>query len=288
MFEQMKQFVSAFRELEKQQPVLTQTEKEHWEKLREKLSRPSPPERSAHPSTRKIVAVASFYPQAGASFLASNFAFHQAGNDIQTILCELPGIISYYYFALDSGRRAVQEKVQDGTHSKLINLHRGMLRIKVTASLETRSISHKEWTNWVLANQKEASLVVIDLSSHWQGDLADWIMQLADEVWFVLDSDFPRLTRLLLTESPPPVWTENDQKVKIIANKWNERLSKESVRRRMEGTLSLWDSDQKGRKIDAYMPILNGEKVSMTQLEASLYLEKYPEEGRLFEPLAYL
>lgn len=288
MFEQMKQFVSTFRELEKQQPALTDTEMANWEKLREKLSRTPPPDRGVRSANRRIIVVASFYPQAGASFLAGNFAFLQGGNDIPTILCEPPGSLSYYYFALDSERRSVRAQEQDGVKSKQIDLHDGMLQVKVTASLEKQAVSQREWTSWILANQKEASLLIIDLSSEWRGEMANWVMQLADEIWFVLDADFPRLTRLLLTESPPPVWNEADGKVKIIANRWNQRLAKQSVLKRLEGTLSLWDLNQQGRKIDACVPQVNGEKVSFSQLEASFYLEKYPEEAAVFEHLANL
>lgn len=286
MFDQLKQFVSNFRELEKRELVLTPDEEDRWKKLKEKLAASGLQEKSNQPLFHRVIAVASFYPQAGSSFLASNFAFFQASKEIQTTLCEIPSGISYYYFALDSERRAVPDRGQTREEYRKIQLLNGALRIKVTASLVHRPLSQGELSNWFLTNSKESSLFIIDLSSHWRGEPAEWIMELADQVWFILDSDFPRLSRLILSETAPAIWQKNYEKIKIVANKWNGRLASNSVVKKIEGTLSFWDTELQSKKVDAFFPLIKAEKISSAQLEAVLLLEKYPEEGLLFEQLA--
>lgn len=284
MYQKMNRFVSHFRELEKQEVTPTNEEEKRWHRLKEKLSMPAPEDKS-HYQFHRVIVIASFYAQAGASFLASNFAYQQAGKEVRTVLSEAPGQISYYYFALDGERRGNRSTTDSSIRQ--VSMQNGFLRIKMDASLEKGLYSQSDIANWFLWNSKEASLFIIDMSSNWRGELASYIMGLADEIWFVLDTDFPRLTRLMLTEQAPEFWNSGKQKTRFIANKWNQELSRAGIIKRIEGTLSLWDTDEKTKRVDAFFPLLQGEKVSNVQSTACLLLEKYPEEEKWFDQLAF-
>ncbi|GAA4721485.1 hypothetical protein [Brevibacillus fulvus] len=286
MFNQVKQFVDQFRELEKQGMALTEAEQDTWKRLKEKLTAASDKQfDQPHRSIKRVIAIASFYPQAGASFLAGNFSYCQAEKSLQTVLCELPEQHSYFYFALDSESRSTRKPGAVTSQEQEIRLLNGRLRVRVFQPEPTNYNSAlPELMNWFLQNSRDPELLIIDLSSHWRGEAAEWIMGVADEVWFVLDADFSRLSRLVLTESPPAVWKEGNEKIKVIANRWNAALSDHKIIRKIEGTLSFWSSEPKG--IHAVMPHFEACKVSEAQLAAQLFLERYPDESVHFDKLA--
>jgi hypothetical protein len=283
-FHKVNRFVSHFRELEKQAYSLTKEEEQSWQALKEKLSA-SVPEEQRFPVSRRIIAIAGLYPRAGASFLAGNFAYYLAGKGIPTTLCEMPGIVSYYYFALDFERRAHQD-LKDSAE-KMLLLQNNLLRIKVDASLQKQNPSQMDITNWLLLVSKDSPCVIFDLSSYWTEESVHRIMALADEIWLVFDSDVARLTSLFLSEKAPKAWKSMADKIRIIANKWNPHLARSGVMKRVEGTVSLWDEEHQKREIDATFPLIDSQKVSIAQSKASLLLEVHPEEGKWFESLVF-
>lgn len=284
MFQKVSRFVSHFRELEKQEFPQTQEEEQRWQSLKEKLSTPVL-EEQIYPVSRRMIAVAGLYPRAGASFLASNVAYFLAEKGVPTTLCEMPGDVSYYYFALDFERRAHADP-RDPTQKSLL-LQSNLLKIKVDSSLQRRTPAEIDITNWLFVVSKDSPYVIFDLSSRWMEEPASRIMELADEIWLVFDSDVACLTRLFLSETPPEAWYRKASKIKLIANKWNPHLSRSGIMKRVEGTISLWDHEQEKRDIDMTFPLIDSEKVSTAQSKASLLLEMYPEEGRWFEPLVF-
>jgi hypothetical protein len=282
MFHQVNRFVSHFRQLEKQQFTLTKEEEKRWKSLKEKLAASPPADEQPYiPVFRSYIAVVSLYPQAGASFVASNFAYVQAGKGIPTTLCEMPGDVSYFYFALDYERRA-HHNLKDST-GKVLLLQNNLLRIKVDASLHKQSHSQTDIVDWFFSASKETPCLIIDLSSRWRGDLARRILDLADEIWVVFDSDLARLTRLCLVEEPPAWWNQLCKKIRLIANRWNSRLLRHTILKRVEGTLSLWNHDHFLRNIDVTIPQIDGEKVADAHSKASILSEIYPEDERWFD-----
>jgi hypothetical protein len=281
MFQQVNRFVSHFRQLEKQEFTLTQEEEQLWRSLREKLAASAPLDEPFAPVFRSYIAVISLYPQGGASFVSSNFAYVQAGKGIPTTLCEMPDDVSYFYFALDFERRA-HHNLKDSA-GKLLLLQNNLLRIKVDTSLCKPSVSQTDIVDWFLSASKETPCLIIDLSSRWRGELARRILELADEIWVVFDSDLARLTRLFLAEEPPAWWGSMGEKIRLIANKWNSRLLRPGILKRVEGTLSLWNRDHFIRNIDATIPQIDGEKVAIAQSKACILSEIYSEEARWFD-----
>ncbi len=285
MLRQLQRFVTTFRELEKEQFAPTPEEERRWKLLKEKLGT-APVEIPEHHVSRRILAVASFYPQAGASFLAGNLAYLQAGKQMHVTLCEMPGVTSYFYFALDSERRAesCHKHPRNASIDRLIPMQGGRLRIRVEAPFQERVISQTDLTNWFLANSREASLLVIDVSSNWKEERAAWIAEWADEIWFVLDADLPRLARLVVAEQPPLFWQTCADKIRVIANKWNDKLKATSVLHKVEGTLSLWNTE---KRVEGVFPLIDAKKASKAHLSGQLLLESCPEEEPHFEQLPF-
>lgn len=283
MFHKVNRFVSQFRELEKQEFSMTQEEENRWHSLKEKLSSPVIEEQNLS-RYRRMIAFAGLYPRVGTSFLASNLAFYLAGKGIPTTLCELPGNVSHYYFALDFERRAHSDPKE--STNKLLLMQNNLLKIKVDASFQKRNPSQMDITNWLLMVSKDSPCVIFDLSSLWTEEQAGPVLELVDEIWMVIDSDVARLTRLFLSQNSPTAWNSKGDKVKLIANKWNPYLSDTNNMKKVEGTISLWDELEQRREISATFPLIDSEKVSRAQSKASLLLEMYPEEGRWFEAIA--
>jgi hypothetical protein len=281
MFQQVNRFVSHFRQLEKQEFTLTQEEEQRWRSLKEKLAASPPSVEPVGPLFRSYIAVISLYPQGGASFVSTNFAYAQAGKGVPTTLCEMPDDVSYLYFALDCERRA-HHNLKDST-GKLLLLQNNLLRIKVDASLRKPLLSQTDIIDWFLGASKDTPCFIIDLSSRWRGEAARRILELADEIWVVFDADLARLTRLFLTEEPPAWWGNMGEKIRLIANKWNNRLLRPGILKRVEGTLSLWNHGHFIRSIDVTIPQIDGEKVATAQSKACILSELYPDEARWFD-----
>ncbi|MFM1655039.1 hypothetical protein ACI7RC_23535 [Brevibacillus sp. B_LB10_24] len=290
MFRDVQHFLHHFRELEKKQFTQTKEEERQWIELKNKLSvTGSPASSSAEQKFRRVIAVCSLFPQAGASFLAANYAFYQASRGVCTTLCEHPERISYYYFALDCERRG---KTNPSTASdqieKLVELKDGLLRVKMKPPyVRTESMGQAEVASWYLANSKESDLLIIDLSSYWHSEIAILIAEWADELWFVLDTDLPRITCLIATQEIPPLSKKYSDKIHLIANKWNAGLDRASIIKRLEGTLSLWTGSKQSR-IAAFIPFIDPAKVSTVQSSGKLLLEQFPEYSELFQPLLVL
>jgi hypothetical protein len=289
MFHQVKQFVTTFRELEKREIIATREEEDQRQRLRHILAVPQPQEISVQQVHRRILAIAGFYPQAGASFIASNFACYQAGRDIHTTLCEMPDGEPYFYFALDSEERGEPVKgTEKDNAEKTVFLQNGQLRVKAISPLSRAKPSHSEIASWFLASCKDTSMLIIDLSSHWQRESAEWIMEVSDEIWFVCDTDIPRLARTIVTQEPPEAWSRNFRKIRLIANKWNHTYAKSSVIKKLEGTISLWNKEHIVKRVDMLVPLISYEKVTAAQIKSRFLLETSPEEGNVFAQLASL
>ncbi len=281
--------MTTFRDLENQDQPMNREDRERRERLRQILSAPVESVSNIQPPNRYVVVVASFYSQAGASFIAGNLAYHQAGKGISVILCELPTGTPYYYFALDCEERAeANTKPVDQYDEKIIKMQAGYLQIKANTPYRKRNVSYPEVTNWLLGNSKNASLLIIDISSGWKEEAASWIMDMSDEIWFVLDSDIPRFARTILTNDVPKVWNASGKKLRLIANKWDQAHTREPLKKRMEGTLSFWAPHQKQRHIDMLVPPYINQKVMNAHSKAKFLLEEHPEEEEAFARLAAL
>ncbi len=283
MFQHLQKFVTTFRELEKKEPLRSQEEEEQWKQLKEKLSAAEVHAVVEHQQYMKSIAVASLYPRVGASFIASNFAFYEAARSIRTTLCENPIEQSYFYFALDCERR----KPVSRNNEKIMWLMNQSLQIKVTPPYESQVYSQAEAMNWFFTNQKHCSFFILDFSSHWRGELASWLFEMVDQIWFVIDPDFPRLSQTIFAEEAPENWKKNLHKISIIANKWNEDVAARGVIKRIEGTLSQWDEQNK-LKVGASVPRIDANKLSRAQLAARIFLEMYPDEGEFLDQLSHL
>jgi len=278
MFHDLQRFVTTFRELEKQKFSSSHDEEKIWNQLKDKLSAPALHEETEG-IVHKTIVVASFYPQAGASFLAANYALSVVRKGIPTVLAEHPNEKSYFYFSLDMESR---------THSlsqKIHALHH-KLQIKTgQTEREGKELSQVDIVKWFFATGKGSSVFIIDVSSAWRDEIASNLMDWADEVWFVFDSDLPRLARTLTLEKPPETWNKERGKIKVIANKWNDTLGKKSVLKRIEGTLSLWGKNENSSKVDRIVPCFEPEKVSRAHVEGKSYCELYTEEIEYFEKI---
>ncbi|MDA5110551.1 hypothetical protein [Brevibacillus thermoruber] len=283
MFQQVNRFVTQFRELEKREYARSREEERLWQSLKDKLS--ASPTEEQPSAVRRCIAVTGLYAQAGASFLAGNASFLLAGSGVSVTLCELPGTASYYYFALDCERRA-HHRFKNSSASVLL-MQSNHLRILVDTPLSNESSTPTDTADWLLRMSKESATVVIDLSSRWKEEQAVRVMDLADEIWVVFDSDLARFTRLFLTEEPPSWWEKHGDKIRLIANKWNEYLSRSAVMKKVEGTVSLWNGERFGPGIDAVVPLIDSEKTAIAHTKASLLLELYPEEEHRFQSLLH-
>lgn len=286
MFEQMNRFVNRLRDLEQRELSQTPEEERQWKSLKDKLAMPRGEEEQQPVYQRRCIAVTSMYAQAGASFIASNVAYAWAGLGFPVALGEMPGIISYFYFALDYERR-VNRQSNPYTSAPMLLLQNDHLRIQINPPLQQDKSSHFDAAHWLLRTCKDSPLVVIDVSSLWREAVAEQILELADEIWVVFDTDLARLTRLLLVEPAPPWWTAERNKIKWIANKWNQQLSRSSVMKKISGTLSLWDPQSGPVEVQYVVPLINGEKVGDAQARANLLLEQFPEEEHAFQPLIH-
>ncbi|WP_019123118.1 hypothetical protein [Brevibacillus massiliensis] len=290
MFREVQHFLNHFRELEKKQFTQTKEEERQWIDLKNKLTvTGSHTAASAEQTFRRVIAVCSLFPQAGASFLAANYAFCQASRGVYTTLCEHPERISYYYFALDGERRGkASPSAASNQIEKSVELKDGLLRVKMKPPYaQNESMGQAEIASWYLANSKESALLIIDLSSNWHTEVAALIAEWADELWFVLDTDLPRITCLIATEEIPPLWKKYSDKIHLIANKWNAGLDRSSVVKRLEGTLSLWTGSKQSR-ISAFIPLIDPVKVSTVQSSGKLLLEQFPGCSESFQPLLVL
>ena len=282
MFEQMSRFISRFRDLEQQEFVRTREEERRWKELKEKLSAHPLEEQQAY--SRKCVAVTSLYEQAGASFVAANAAFLWSDRGVPVTLCELPGTVSYFYFALDFERRGNQPVYA----SPAILLRDQHLRIQIDPPLPEQQFPQLDTAEWLLRTSKDSPTVFIDLSSRWRETSAQRVFEMADEIWVVFDADLPRLTRFFLAEAAPQWWFRQKQKIRLIANKWSPRLSRVQVKKRVEGTVSLWNREaEEAVTIDVILPFIDVEKIAAAHVKASLLLELFPEEADHFQPLLY-
>lgn len=286
MFDQVNRFVSRFRDLEQQEFNHTREEEQQWKLLKEKLAASPVIEEPQQLLSRKCIVVTSLYEQAGASFIAGNVAYALASQGMSVTLCEYPGSSSYYYFALDFERRMKPQRVNDSTTSMLL-LQNNQLRIQIDPPYPHHPSSQIDTADWLLRTSKESPLVVIDLSSRWREPEAKRIFDLADEIWVIFDADIARLTRLFLMEAAPSWWHTAGKRMRWIANKWNDRLARSSMMKRVEGTLSLWGREPKSIDIHAALPHFDGEKTAMAHVKGSLLLELYPEEEEKFQSLVY-
>lgn len=285
MFHQMSRFVSRFRDLEQQEFSLSFEEERQWKELKEKLASPQFVEQ---PETyqRKCIVITSLYAQAGASFIASNLAYAWAGKGIPVTLCELPKVISYYYFALDFERRVRHPGKDTSTSSILMQNNHLRIQIEPPSQLQQES-SQTDTANWLLRVCKNSPIAIIDVSSYWKESHSKQIFELADEIWVVFDADMARLTRLFLVEPVPPWWSTERRKIKLIANKWNRSLSRTSIMKKVEGTISLWDQQNGTTQVCERIPLMDGEKTTMANAKAQLLLELFPEEEHEFQSLVH-
>jgi hypothetical protein len=285
MFEQMSRFVTRFRDLEQREFVQTHEEERRWNELKEKLSTTQLDE-PQQPYSRRCIAVTSLYSQAGSSFVAANAACTWASRGTPVTLCELPGTPSYFYFALDYERRANQQAGFSTTPQLL--LQDRLLRIQIDPPLHEKQHFQLDIADWLLRASKDSSFVIIDVSSRWNEAGAQRIFELADEIWIVFDTDLARLTRLFLMEKPPQWWFLQKQKRRLIANKWNHLLTRSQTKKRVEGTLSLWEEhDSTAVYIDAALPLLDPEKIALAHVKANLLAELFPEETEHFQRLVH-
>ncbi|MED4586602.1 hypothetical protein P9578_28000 [Brevibacillus choshinensis] len=286
MFHQMNRFVSRFRDLEQQEFSHTREEEQRWKMLKDKLSASPAAEEQPLSFSRSCIAVTSLYSQAGASFIAANVAYAWAGKGIPVTLTEMPNAISYLYFALDYERR-IHRQANPYTSAPLLLMQNNHLRIQIDPPLEHNKSSHIDLAHWLLRTCKDSPVVVIDVSSRWKENEAKQIFELADEIWVVFDTDLARLTRLFLVESAPLWWTTERSKIKLIANKWTQHLSRSSVMKKIEGTLSLWNLEHGPVEVECTLPLMNSEKIGDAQAKGSLLLEHFSEEERDFLPLIH-
>lgn len=276
--------MSTFRELEKKEYELSNEQEESWRQLKEKLSASSIPETPDQQVGLQTIVVTGLYPRTGSSFIASNYAYYQAGKSVATTLCELPGIFSSYYISLDFEKRT---SGSDQTDRSLF-LQERRLRINAEHPHRVREVYQTEVMNWFFTQFKQSNLLIVDISSHWQADWVEWLMGMADQIWVVVDTDFPRLTQTVFNESMPSWWMDSKNKIRIILNKWCSNFPKGSILRRVEGTLSLWNEQIAIPEIVGCIPLLDGESIMNAQLAARLYLEMFPDEKELLDQLACL
>ncbi|MGO0058588.1 hypothetical protein ACTID9_00735 [Brevibacillus fluminis] len=285
MYQQVQRFVSAFRELEKKEFELSTEQQESWKQLKEKLASPSDSDvdESPHRGLQTIV-VTGLYPRTGSSFIASNYAYYHSGKSVTTTLCELPGIFSSYYISLDFEKRASGSEQTN----KTLLLQGRKLRIHAQQPRQVEHSNHTDTMSWFYPLLKSTQLLVVDISSHWNSATAAWLMGLADQIWVVVDTDFPRLAQTVFDEPTPSWWLTETSKIRIILNKWPLNSSKGSVWRKVQGTLAIWDERVSIPSVFCCVPPMDEEAVLKTRLAARLYLEMYPNEKELIDQLACL
>ncbi|WP_232699074.1 hypothetical protein [Brevibacillus daliensis] len=265
----------------------TVEEQEQWQQLKQKLVQPSigiEPEQAS-----KVIIIINLYHSAGASFIASNYAWLESQKKLTT-LCEHPLYPSYYYFALDIENR--KYRTESTSHeifssTKTAVIEEGRLLIPVTHLPDKLRLnkSHAELLSWFFTWQKQSTLLVLDLSSNWKEEGMELILQWADEVWIVLDTNFPRLAQLMATEAPPPFWQKIQHKSKYVINRWNTYFDTKKMRNKVLGTLSLWNN---GNDRDLYLIFIQqvcAEHLGRSQLEGKIYCEAFPQNSEVFEPL---
>lgn len=284
MLDKVQKFVSTFRELERKEYQLSNEQEESWRQLKEKLSQVAVNETKPFQSGMQTIVIAGMYPRAGSSFLAGNYAYFLARNEISTTLCEFPFMLSYYYFSLDFERRVSARERKENT----LHLCNRKLRIKANHPLSRQDISQTDAMQWFLTNHKNTSVLIIDISSHWRNELASWIMQMADQIWFVIDSDFPRLSQTVLATGTPDFWKANIHKIQIILNKWCDSKVQSKIARMIEGTVSLWDEHMTSPLVTGCIPSVDGQKVRTSHMEACLLLELFPDQEDLLKEFAGL
>ncbi|MGD8192484.1 hypothetical protein ACQCN2_21145 [Brevibacillus ginsengisoli] len=277
----LNRFIQVFRDLEHKEFMPSVEEEKQLEALKQKLIYTQQTSLS-NSFIQRTIAIASLYPQTGSSFIASNLAYYHACSQIQTTLCELPSISPYFYFALDFAKRGHSTK-----SGMIIPLQQGLLRVKPTPPLLPlhKQLSQAELTNWFVQNHKGCSFFIIDISNAWQSEQAIQIGEWVDEVWFVLDDNIPRLASVIMSEEVPNIWALYGDKVKLIVNKWNDKLKRAGAIKQVEGTLSLWHQEGKRPGIDIVMPLVDRMQISHCYLEGRIFLEKYPDSLGVFEPL---
>ncbi|MFP3393223.1 hypothetical protein [Brevibacillus sp. SIMBA_040] len=284
MYQKVNQFVSRFRDLEQKEFILTGEEERRWKMLKEKLAVSQLAEQP-ETVTRKCIAITSLYAQAGASFISGNIAYAWAGKGVPVTLCERPNAISYFYFALDYERRAKQ---RENTPTSQLLMQNNYLRIQMESPLNLQQKSSStDIASWLLRVSKDSPIVIIDISSGWTEDETNQIFEMADEIWVVFDADLARLTRLFLTDAAPTWWMSQKSKIRFVANKWNNQLAKSSVMKKVEGTLSLWNSEFTISKVECMLPLIDSERTATAHSKGNLLLESFPEEESEFQSLIH-
>lgn len=287
MNRELQRFIRTFRELEQKTFDMSKEERERWQQLKQKLTAHRQ-ELPVYGGSRSI-AVASLYPGAGASFIAANYAWSQAARGETVVLSEMPGAPPYLTFAMDTENREtsrLDRTLFDGDAGRYYLLQSGRLLVRAeTPTDRVQTVSHTDAAKWFLAQSKEASLLVVDVSSHWPGDLAEWVADWVDELWVVVDSDWAALTRKILTESFPDSWSKYDRKIRMIANKWTESLDKPRLLKKLAGTLAVWGLAELGRGRFGIVPFIDPDQVNQARLAGRLYLEMHPEGWSVFEQL---
>ncbi|MGE5702726.1 MAG: hypothetical protein ACM32O_09375, partial [Clostridia bacterium] len=227
------------------------------------------------------------YPRTGASFIASNYAYYLSGKNVSTTLCEIPGVSSYLYVALDFEKRT---RGGAGQQEGTLLLQGRRLKIKAANPFhQAGEVTQQDLMQWFFTQFKSTSALIIDASASIQKETTAWLMGMADQIWVVVDPDFPRLSHVVYTENAPSWWKTNADKIRIILNKWHSDYSPTgSIIRKIEGTFSIWDQRMKAPEVNGIIPALDGKKIIKAQLEARLYLEMFPEEAELLHELADL
>ncbi|RAP27193.1 hypothetical protein C2W64_01025 [Brevibacillus laterosporus] len=280
------QFLKIFRDLEKKEFTRSQTEEKQWFQLKQKLVQS--PLLDEVEVTSKVIAIISLYPSAGSSFIAGNYAW-LASQNRKTTLCEHPLRPSYYYTALDMEAKkcfSQNTPTKNRSSNQATHLENGKLLIPVDTSIErkTEKIEMDMLSN-LFTLQKQSSLLLVDLSSFWREEGIELLMQWADEVWIILDTNISRLAQLICTEEPPVFWHDISQKCKYILNRWNDTMNKYALHKQIEATLSLWNKNGKPSKINCFISKMCDDKVIQAQLQGSFFCELFREQGDLFEPL---
>ncbi|WP_139492555.1 hypothetical protein [Brevibacillus dissolubilis] len=282
MHRDLQRFVTTFRDLEQKDHVPNEEERQHFLQLKEKLATTMLQEKADTVLIQRVIAVASFYPQAGATFLASNYACAQSQLGLHVTLCEWPQVTSYLYFALNGEKRGVK----NGSQADVLKL--GSLKIYMKPPTDNViTMTSEQVMAWFFTHSKSSSLFIIDLSSNWDDEAVGTVLEWADEIWFVIDSDLPRLAKRLLTVPCPEVWRNDPGKIRIIANRWNPSLAKVHVKKQIEATISMWAQGEAKRKIEHTIPVIDPDKVSQAMLAGKLFTECFPEENKQFEQLTF-
>lgn len=283
MYRQVRKFVQQFRVLEEQGEKITTEEAMQREQLKRKLLSLTK-EGSDHSTFRKVILVASMYSQAGASFLASNYAYLQSKNHIKTVLWEFPTVPPYLYFAIDGERREIR---LDKDSARVLKVGELEIHTQIPEYSE-RNGGVLDLPSTFVKKCKGCSLLIVDVSSYWRNAYVSPMFDWADDIWFVIDQDLPRIARMVALEQPPEFWLNHQSKIRIISNRWIKRWSQGATVDRVEGTLSLWNPTTTRIKMDLTFPLLDSEAISKSQLRGKLLLEVCNEYERDFRHLINL